>query len=160
MSLKRLKPIEGCSAAPETHAKCTHLEGDDGESEDSDDDEGEVVLEEDTEQVRIDDRDRLDRFYRDSFTQNGQSHLKKVMKAWIKTRQPRKQSENPYNGGKSRRVRDHDRERFGISDDNPGRWTAPSYWCTQIDWEIGKGCRHREPDHLKKPGLCSHIHRQ
>ena len=78
----------------------------------------------------------------------GQKAIKKVLQAWIQAAHPRKQGQNPYNGGKGLKKEHPDFD----PKKNPGKYTAPEYWPSQLGWEVGLGCRHREPHHLKKPG--------
>ena len=87
-----------------------------------------------------------------------QKGLKQVLKAWLRKCHPQKQANFPYNGGKQQEQKrlngdpDYD-------DKNPGLLTAPDYWLGQRDWKphhghVPTGCRHREPDHIYKPGKC------
>lgn len=156
---KRLKPSlakeTSLSTSPvpiafseiDTEAFNVHY-GDVFDNSDSDSDsERDVVIEEATEALRLDDRQRIEEYYRRTCTNLGQSLLKGIMKAWIKLREPSKQVRHPYNGGPN------------VSDDpqNPGRDSVPEWWCTQENWKEGTGCRHKEPDHLGKRGMSSHI---
>ena len=85
-----------------------------------------------------------------------QKGLKRVLKAWLSKCHPQKQARFPYNGGKDQELK----RKNGDSDYdnlNPGLLTAPDYWPSQTDWlaEHGHeptGVRHKEPDHLLKPG--------
>ena len=87
----------------------------------------------------------------------GMAHLiqqkgcKKVLVAWLKVGHPKKQGNNPYNGGSKAK------ERPNYDKLNPGKHTAPIYWLQQDDWRNPQGadCRHREPDHVKKWGMIS-----
>ncbi|KAL8700941.1 MAG: hypothetical protein Q9201_005179 [Fulgogasparrea decipioides] len=141
------------AATPDTVAASFGSDGEqDCDSDDSDDDDdGKPLLEEAFETVRVDSKEKIAEYYRKAFAQIGQLLLKKLLKAWIKLRQPRKQSENPYNGRKSKPEQARRRQQSGFIDDNPGRDTAPDWWPVQDGWPVGKGCRHREPDHTKKP---------
>ncbi|KAL8871244.1 MAG: hypothetical protein Q9174_002882 [Haloplaca sp. 1 TL-2023] len=159
--LKRCKPLEGRSRTARkssTGAVCAEVPGeeaypdsDGGDSDDSDPEDGVVVLEDFTEMVRVDNRDRIGEFYVDALKQIGQTVGKKIIKAWIVVRQPGKQSNNPYNGGLTKEQRAGDLAAQGIDPHNPGKKTAPDWWCTQDNYMKGEGCRHREPDHLRKP---------
>ncbi|KAL8943198.1 MAG: hypothetical protein Q9211_001067 [Gyalolechia sp. 1 TL-2023] len=149
---KRLKPCSTYEMEMSTSPVRIALAGADAEGSsndwadglgngDSDSDEDrKVVIEEATEALRLDDRERIGEYYRRTFTIIGQMLLKCVMKAWIKVKEPGKQVKHPYNGGSN------------PSDDpqNRGRDTAPDWWSQQSNWKIGLGCRHREPDHLGK----------
>lgn len=114
----------------------------------SDDDHGEEVLETDQfDTLRADDVQGLAEYYTRGICQIGQNLLKRILKAWIRAKQPKKQSNYPYNGGKNKGQEKIQKE------ENPGRLTAPDWWCRQEDHEVGRGCRHKEPDHQKKPGM-------
>ena len=91
-----------------------------------------------------------DEYYVPAFNLIGQLGCKDIAKAWIKACHPQKQSKNPYNGGPTRRRS----ERFH---NFQGALTAPSYWPQQRGWETGKGCRHKEPDHIKRAGLWTYL---
>ena len=87
-----------------------------------------------------------------------QKGLKVVLKAILRKCHPQKQANFPYNGGKQQ----EQKVLYGDIDygeRNPGLLTAPDYWLHQDDWKPGPGhvptgCRHREPDHIYKPGKC------
>ena len=160
--LKRCKPLENCSrtggksSTGPVRAEVLGEEAcsDSGEddTDDSDPEDGVVVLQDITEMVRVDNRERIGEFYVDALQQIGQTFGKKIMKAWIIVKHPSKQSTNPYNGGLNKRQLVGDLAVQGIDRENPGEHTSPPWWCTQKNWRQGKGCRHKEPDHLKKPG--------
>ncbi|KAL8951042.1 MAG: hypothetical protein Q9222_002956 [Ikaeria aurantiellina] len=97
------------------------------------------------------DREKIKKYYKDAFDRNGQIYLKKILKLWIKVKQPRKQTLYPYNGGKHKALREQEKAN-GVINENPGLLTAPPWWPSQVDWEIqsSPGCRHREPDHTRK----------
>ena len=63
-------------------------------------------------------------FFETRFRQMQQLTCKVVAKAWIKVIEPKKQSNFPYNRGEE---------------------SKPSWWPA--------GARHKEPDHLMKPGM-------
>lgn len=81
----------------------------------------------------------------------GQLNCKDISKAWIKWCHPRKQTTHPYNGGSTKR---DSRICYGYE----GGFTVPSYWPSHVGWQKGEGCRHKEPDHIKKPGLAIYSH--
>lgn len=111
--------------------------------EESEDDDGWVVVfEEGTVLLRADDTEKITEFIRVTFELMGQVVLRNIMKAWIKILEPGKQTTHQYNGGKTP----------SGDPENPGRYTAPPWWCDQDDWMIGRGCRHKEPDHVLKKG--------
>ncbi|KAI4151967.1 MAG: hypothetical protein LQ341_000804 [Variospora aurantia] len=128
---------------PVRSEECVANPGQDSDSEDDED--RTVVVQEETDSFRSDDRERITEYYCKAVEHAGQSVLKPVLKAWIKLREPSKQSQHPYNGGSTK------------SDDpkNLGLYTAPPWWPSQNGWREGRGCRHREPDHIKKPGMLS-----
>lgn len=76
----------------------------------------------------------------------GQLGCKDIAKVWIKMGHPKKQTTNPYNGGKTK---EQSTRLYG----HAGGLTKPDYWPSMKGWEQGLGCRHSEPDHIKKPGL-------
>ncbi|KAL8836869.1 MAG: hypothetical protein Q9170_002760 [Blastenia crenularia] len=106
----------------------------------SDSDEGEPVLEKETQALRLDDTAGFTEFYVKAFTHLSQVLLRNILKAWIKLKEPGKQVKHPYNGGKN----------VSKDPENPGKLTAPDWWCNQDDWKLGVGSRHREPDHLNR----------
>ncbi|KAL8640319.1 MAG: hypothetical protein Q9228_002749 [Teloschistes exilis] len=134
----------------------------------------EFVVIEETEPVRVSDKARLDRFYHNALEVIGQTQGKRILKEWVKIRQPKKQSQYPYNGGQASiggarkgakkgatkgarkgategATRDAgDDELSQPIDENPGRHTAPPWWPNQDGSKQGRGCRHREADHLLK----------
>ena len=69
-----------------------------------------------------------------------QGEAKRIAKEWVRAFEPRKQHKYPYNGGdrKEEAIRI-----FGM--DDPGALTKPPWWPK-------KGCRHKDPDHMKKAG--------
>lgn len=71
----------------------------------------------------ISDVDAVTTFFETRFRQMQQLTCKVVAKAWIKVIEPKKQSNYPYNRGEE---------------------SKPSWW--------PEGARHKEPDHLMKPG--------
>ena len=100
-----------------------------------------------SETVRIDDDDKVWDVIETRLKQMQQDACKKVAKAWIKAKEPRKQSRYPYNGGGTK----EESQRLH-GDDNPGELSKPPWWCSTEGWQHGEGCRHKEPDHLKKAG--------
>ncbi|KAL8692272.1 MAG: hypothetical protein Q9218_002665 [Villophora microphyllina] len=171
LSEKRLRPSQslgievstgnGQSMVQETKVKSPGVDSGDADADDDpkEDDDIPVVVEE-TECVRLDNTSRISEYYWNACEVLGQNASKIVSKVWIRLRHPKKQSVNQYNGGngkgkgkrkgKGEAARETDQERTEPVDDNPGRHTAPEWWPPQDDWEKGRGCRHREPDHLKK----------
>ncbi|KZF22612.1 hypothetical protein L228DRAFT_129834 [Xylona heveae TC161] len=74
------------------------------------------------EQIEVGDTKALDEYYDSRFKQFQQLNCKAVAKAWIKVIEPKKQTNWPYKDSET---------------------NGPPWW--------PKDCRHREPDHLKKP---------
>lgn len=72
----------------------------------------------------ISDEEAVTTFFETRFRQMQQLTCKVVAKAWIKVIEPKKQSHFPYNRGEE---------------------SKPSWWPA--------GARHKEPDHLMKPGM-------
>ncbi|KAI9677506.1 MAG: hypothetical protein M1817_006460 [Caeruleum heppii] len=97
----------------------------DGEADASDDDDDEdssgVVDPPVKHAVKLSDADRLDEFYLARLGQMQQINCKLVAKQWIKTIEPKKQSQHPY------KLEDAAR---------------PAWW--------PKNLQHKEPDHIKK----------
>lgn len=84
-----------------------------------------------TRQLKISDGGEVTDFYGQRFKDLQQSACKVVAKAFVKIIEPKKQTNHPYTGGRAKA---------------PAWWPLPSK-------EGGKdGVRHREPDHLLKPG--------
>ena len=100
-----------------------------------------------TESVGIRVADVILHYYEIAFRLIGQLCCKDILKAWIRICHPRKQSSHPYNGGKSDNV-ELSKARYGYL----GHFTKPDYWPSDENHAVGWGCRHREPDHIKKPG--------
>ena len=97
-----------------------------------------------TEQMKI--RDVKLYYYYFAFCSTNQLVCKDISKAWIRLCHPKKQSTHPYNGGKSSSKRSEAEFYY------KGHFSAPDYWPFDEGWQNGRGCRHLEPDHLKKPG--------
>ena len=73
-------------------------------------------------------------YYIQAFSSLGQLACSDIAAIWIKSCHPKKQTRCPYKG-RSR--------------------TRPNYWPSSDHWEVGLGCRHIEPAHLKKSGQSS-----
>ena len=140
-SRKKQKPGRGSQAAVNS--------GYDSESEDERDElEG---AETEMRQIRICDVGHD--YYEVAFRSISQLCCKDINKAWIRVGQPRKQTSHPYNGGKT------DTERSLAEHHYLGHYSMPDYWPSDKNWQAGWGCRHREPDHVRKAGqsLCEHV---
>ncbi|KAL9596112.1 MAG: hypothetical protein Q9219_006011 [cf. Caloplaca sp. 3 TL-2023] len=117
--------------------------GDGHNNGDSDSDDGEpVVFEEERDRLYLNDTEGIADFYVRCCQAIGQFHLKLILKAWIKVKEPSKQVRHPYNGGRNP----------SGDPDNKGHNTAPEWWPSQDHWQLGLGCRHREPDHVGRRG--------
>ena len=109
-------------------------------------------VETETQMMRIADVHRL--YYPFAFRSMNQLACKDVGKAWIRICHPKKQSQHPYNGGPTDGERGSDMsvEVYGYL----GHFTRPDYWPSDEGWQdAGPGveaCRHKEPDHVLKPG--------
>lgn len=123
-----------------------NLYGRDDESEDSDEFEG---VTHEYNMVKICDEDTITYYYHCQLVRISGNPLKKILKAWIKDIQPKKQGSHPYNGG---RQRDDAVKEYGEL--NGGELTKPDWWPPTTGWPT-HGCRHREPDHLLKAGQSS-----
>ena len=96
--------------------------------------------------VRIDDLDKIEEFIDIRFRLMQQTGCRTIAKAWIGRREPQKQTFHPYNG------RTKEEGLSGIQDqNNAGERTKPHWWPPTENWPR-RGCRHREPDHIKKSG--------
>ena len=104
------------------------------------------------EDIRIDDTSRVWGIIDARLRQMKQEHCKKVAKAWVKAKEPQKQSKYPYNGGNKK-----EESMYLFGKKMPGELTRPPWWCASEGWQQGDGCRHREPDHQKKPGKLGHL---
>ena len=140
-SRKKQKPGRGSQAAANS--------GYDSGSEDEPDElEG---AETEMRQIRICDVGRD--YYEVAFRSINQLCCKDINKAWIRVGQPKKQTSHPYNGGKT------STERSLREYEYLGHYSMPDYWPSDVNWQAGWGCRHREPDHVRKAGqfLCEHV---
>lgn len=81
--------------------------------------------------LKIGNKDEVWKFYEQRFKNIQQSACKMIAKAWIKLIAPKKQSNHPYTGQEAR---------------------APDWWPKPIGPARDERVRHKEPDHLYKPG--------
>ena len=100
-----------------------------------------------SEEIRIGDAAKVWEVIDTRLRQMKQEYCKKVAKVWIKAKEPLKQTKYPYNGGATK---EESIMRFG--DEMAGELSKPPWWCDTQGWQRGEGCRHKEPDHQKKPG--------
>ena len=80
--------------------------------------------------VDFNDKESMILFYHYCFHSIGAVCMKKILKAWIKVIEPKKQVKYPYKGGER---------------------TKPKWWPTTTE-DINSNCRHMEPDHLWNNG--------
>jgi hypothetical protein len=78
---------------------------------------------------RVSDSDKIWDFYKECFKAASQVVCKSLAKAWIKTFEPKKQTNHPYTGEDA---------------------TAPSWWPRPWGLSSSERVRHKEPDHLGK----------
>ncbi len=125
--------------------------GQDSTDEDDDSDDDEVVATGySSVAIRVDDVVELDGIMDTRLQLMQQTSCKLVAKAWIKVHEPQKQTKYPYNGGI---LQEEAIRQYGGK--NLGELTKPPWWPSTEGWPNNGGCRHREPDHLKKPGMLS-----
>ena len=122
---------------PSSTFNAAHDEGGITEEEPDDDFTDMTIIEK---QIQIGDARLIDGFYETRFRQIQQLSCKTIAKAWIKTVESKKQVRHPYNGGKLAKE-------YGAARGTGGELTKP-------DWWPRFGCRHREPDHVKRDGVC------
>lgn len=79
--------------------------------------------------IRINNAQEVWDFYDQRFKKIQQNTCKLIAKAWIKAIAPKKQSTHPYTGTK-----------------------IPDWWPKPLGPSKDEGMRHKEPDHLFKPG--------
>lgn len=96
--------------------------------DDSSEDAPSPIVERKTMLLKISDEEEVTKFYSCRFKDMQQTSCKLMGKAFVKLVEPRKQTHHPYTGGDER---------------------APSWW-PEMFGEFG--VRHKEPDHLLKPG--------
>ena len=87
-------------------------------------------------EIKISDTGKIIDTYKRCFKLMQQLPCKTIAKCWVKTVEPKKQAHHPYNGGQSA-------AKLGKKGD--GGVTKPDWWPKE-------GCRHKEPDHITKPG--------
>lgn len=135
------KKRKGRTQVLQLHPELEAINIDSSEEDLSDDDEADVKSCK-RKWIRIGDAQAVNDCYHDLFEAIQQIPCKYIAKAWVKVKAPKKQSQHPYNGGKWKAEAI---AKFGK--DNPGAFTMPGWWPP-------KNCRHKEPDHIKKPGVC------
>lgn len=96
--------------------------------------------------IPVEDLGKIEEYIDIRFRLMQQTNCKTIAKAWIGKREPQKQTTHPYNG---RKKRGNPTRTYDL--DNVGESTKPDWWPPTEGWPY-KGCRHREPDHIKKSG--------
>lgn len=120
------------------------------EAESSDEEEKDEFVDADySTTVQVSDHVEIDRIIETRLRLMKQTACKAVAKPWIKAKEPTKQTKHPYNGGSRKKEAS---SIFG--NDNAGELTKPLWWPRTKGWPT-EGCRHKEPDHLKKDGMWS-----
>lgn len=101
-------------------------------AQDDDDDKAAVMAHSTrTRELRIADTEEVTKFFEGRFRDLQQAACKIIAKAFVKVVEPRKQTNFPYTGGADR---------------------APLWWPPMpVEGQTG-GVKHKEPDHLLKPG--------
>lgn len=80
--------------------------------------------------LRISDTAEVTKFFEGRFREMQQASCKIIAKAFVKVVEPKKQTNHPYTGGAKR---------------------APEWW-PPLPTDNNLGVKHKEPDHLLKPG--------
>lgn len=82
--------------------------------------------------IKIGNKDEIWKFYDQRFKNIQQWACKIIAKAWVKLIEPKKQSNHPYTGSDAK---------------------APDWWPKPWGQLREEKVRHKEPDHLYKPGM-------
>ena len=82
--------------------------------------------------LKVGNKEEVWKFYEQRFKNIQQSACKMIAKAWIKLIAPKKQSNHPYTGSDAK---------------------APDWWPKPTGPTRDDRVRHKEPDHLYKPGM-------
>ena len=82
--------------------------------------------------ITIGDDKAVGQFYHDLLKECQQNACKLIAKAWIKAVEPKKQSTHPYTGKDEK---------------------APDWWPKPWGHSKDEKVRHKEPDHLLRPGI-------
>lgn len=117
---------DDCDSTGSKKAKRYHRQYDD-----SSEDTPSPIVERKTMQLRIGDEEEVTKFYHCRFKDMQQASCKVMGKAFVKLVEPRKQTHYPYTKGAEK---------------------APPWWPTTSGELL---VRHKEPDHLLKPGKFS-----
>lgn len=86
--------------------------------------------------IKIGNKDEIWKFYDQRFKNIQQSACKIIAKAWVKLIAPKKQSNHPYTGADAK---------------------APDWWPKPWGQSREEKVRHKEPDHLYKPGTLFYL---
>lgn len=95
--------------------------------------------------IEIQDHQKLKEYLFDAFTSFQQINCRTLCKSWIRTIEPKKQVNHPYNGNLkvkgAQRVPPND---LSTQKDLDPEETKPKWWPSKEE------CPHKEPDHIKK----------
>jgi Protein of unknown function (DUF2841) len=85
----------------------------------------------------------------DAFTAFQQINCRTLCKSWIRTIEPKKQVNHPYNGNlKPKGMQKFPQHDSSNQKDSDPEETKPRWWPSRSD------CPHKEPDHIKKEREC------
>jgi Protein of unknown function (DUF2841) len=95
--------------------------------------------------IEIGDSEKLKEYLFDAFTSFQQINCRTLCKSWIRTIEPKKQVNHPYNGN----LKVKGGQKFPSNDlsaqkDSDPEETKPKWWPSKEE------CPHKEPDHIKK----------
>jgi Protein of unknown function (DUF2841) len=95
--------------------------------------------------IEVQDSEKLKEYLFDAFTSFQQINCRTLCKSWIRTIEPKKQVNHPYNGN----LKVKGAQKFPSNDllplkDSDPEETKPKWWPSKDD------CPHKEPDHIKK----------
>ena len=95
--------------------------------------------------IQIQDVQKLKEYLFDAFTSFQQINCRTLCKSWIRTIEPKKQVNHPYNGNlKVKGVQKFPPNDLLTPKDSDPEETKPKWWPSKDD------CPHKEPDHIKK----------
>lgn len=95
--------------------------------------------------IEIQDLEKLKEYLFDAFTSFQQINCRTLCKSWIRTIEPKKQVNHPYNGNlKVKGVQKSPTNEVSTQRDSDPEETKPRWWPSKED------CPHKEPDHIKK----------
>jgi Protein of unknown function (DUF2841) len=95
--------------------------------------------------IEVQDFDKLREYLFDVFTAFQQINCRTLCKSWIRTIEPKKQVNHPYNGNlKVKGVTKVSANDLSLPKDSDPEETKPRWWPSKEE------CPHKEPDHIKK----------